>query len=159
MSFGKLAENYELVALKSAGVSLIRIMIPMIVVVILFSAGAFYFTNNIIPRANLKFQSLLWDIRQQRPALDIREGVFYSGIDNYSIRIAKKDKKNPKKIEGITIYDQTKGSNEIVLTARAGEMYTTPDTRWLVLRLFDGVRYEEMESRSNPPTYPDSRLY
>ncbi|RYD77480.1 MAG: YjgP/YjgQ family permease [Sphingobacteriales bacterium] len=159
MCFGKLAETYELVALKSAGVSLLRIMFPLITVVFMLSGFAFYFSNNIIPRANLKFHSLLWDVRQQRPALDIQEGYFYGGIDNYSIRIQKKDKKSAK-IEGIIIYDHTRNrGNDVVMTANSGEMYTTEDKRWLILKLFNGTRFEEMEVRSaGPPTYPSNRL-
>lgn len=159
MSFGKLAETYELVALKSAGVSLLRIMVPLITVVLAFSAFAFFFSNNVIPRANLKFHSLLWDIRQQRPALDIQEGYFYGGIDNYSIRIQKKHKNSPK-IEGIIIYDHTRNrGNDVVMTAQSGEMYTTDDERFLMLKLYNGTRFEEMEVRSaGPPTYPANRL-
>jgi lipopolysaccharide export system permease protein len=160
MAFGKLSETYELVALKSAGISLLRIMWPLIILVIIFSIGAFFFANNTIPSANLKFRSLLWDIRQQRPALDIQEGVFYGGIDNYSIRINKKDKNDSKKIEGIKIYDHTRGrGNDIIMTADRGEMLHSEDKRWLILKLFDGTRYEEMESK-NPqrPTFPLNRL-
>jgi lipopolysaccharide export system permease protein len=159
MCFGKLAETYELVALKSAGVSLLRIMVPLITVVLGLSAFAFFFSNNVIPRANLKFHSLLWDIRQQRPALDIQEGYFYGGIDNYSIRIQKKDKKSAK-IEGIIIYDHTRNrGDDVVMTAQSGEMYTTDDKRWLMLKLYNGTRFEEMEVRqSGLPTYPANRL-
>lgn len=162
MTFGKLAETYELVALKAAGISLVRIMVPMITVTLLISGGAFLFANNVIPEANLKFKSLLWDITQQRPAFDIKEGAFYGGIDNYSIRIQKKDKKS-QKIEGITIYDHTNSSiygNDIVLTAKSGEMYTTPDQRWLIINLMDGTRFEELNRQNNGTmSYPASRLH
>jgi lipopolysaccharide export system permease protein len=160
MAFGKLAETYELVALKSAGVSLVRVMVPMITIVSLIGIGDFFFSNNVIPVANLKFHSLLWDIRQQRPALDIKEGVFYGGIDYYSIRINKKDK-NSQKIEGVTIYDHTHQiGNDVVMVAKSGEMSTTPNQRWLIIKLYDGTRYEEM--RSSPTkgynSYPADRV-
>jgi lipopolysaccharide export system permease protein len=158
MTFGKLSETYELVALKSAGVSLVGIMTPLIIIVLMMSLGAFFFANNTIPFANLKFHSLLYDIRQHRPALDIKEGVFYNGIDNYSIRITKKSQTS-NRIYGIRMYDHTqnKGS-ENVLIADSGVMYTTPDQRYLIVQLYHGARYEEMES-SNPtrPTYPTNR--
>jgi len=160
MAFGKLAETYELVALKSAGISLARVMVPMITVVSLIAVGDFFFSNNMIPVANLKFHSLLWDIRQQRPALDIREGVFYGGIKDYSIRIDKKDK-NSQKIEGVTIYDHTRNDgNDVVMVAKSGEMNITPNQRWLAIKLYDGTRYEEMQpgAGSNGKTYPASRL-
>ena len=160
MAFGNLAESYELVALKSAGISLVRIMVPLITLITLFVIGDFFFSNNLIPVANLKFQSLLWDVRQARPALDIKEGVFYNGIDNYSIHIAKKDKKS-QKIEGVTIYDHTamQGDN-VVLVAKSGEMSISPDQRWLALKLFDGTRYEEMrdDKEGHHVSDPASRL-
>jgi len=149
MSFGKLAETYELVALKSAGVSLVRIMVPVTSLVLLISTGVFFFSNNVIPVANLKFHSLLWDIQHERPALDIREGTFYGGIDNYSIRINKKDK-NSQKIEGVTIYDHTHSDgDDVMMVAKSGEMKTTPDQRWLVIKLFDGTRYEDMRATNS----------
>lgn len=159
MAFGKMAETYELVALKSAGVSLIRIMLPMITVTFCFAIGGFFFSNNVIPVANLKFQSLLWDIRQQRPALDIKQGVFFGGIDNYSIKIDKKDKAS-QHIEGVTIYDHTKDNGDaIVITAKSGEMLTTEDKRWLILKLYNGTRYEEMDPNpQGPPSWPANRL-
>lgn len=144
MAFGNLAETYELVALKSAGISLARIMVPLITVVSLIAIGDFFFSNNLIPVANLKFQSLLWDVRKARPALDIKEGVFYSGIDNYSIHITHKDKKS-QKIEGVTIYDHThRLGDDIVMVAKSGEMSVSPNQRWLVIKLYDGTRYEDM---------------
>ena len=91
MTFGNLGENYELVAMKASGISLRRIMLPLIVLSILISGVAFYFSNNILPVANLKFKSLLYDVRQQKLALDIKEGVFYNGIDGFIIRIGKKN--------------------------------------------------------------------
>jgi lipopolysaccharide export system permease protein len=159
MAFGKMAETYELVALKSAGVSLIRIMLPMITVTFAFAIGGFFFSNNVIPVANLKFQSLLWDIRQQRPALDIKQGVFFGGIDNYSIKIDKKDKAS-QHIEGVTIYDHTRDNGDaIIITAKSGEMLTTEDKRWLILKLYNGTRYEEMDPNpKGPPSWPANRL-
>jgi len=160
MAFGNLAESYELVALKSAGISLARIMVPLITLISLIAIGDFFFSNNLIPVANLKFQSLLWDVRQARPALDIKEGVFYNGIDDYSIHIDKKDKKS-QKIEGVTIYDHTnKRGDDVVLIAKSGEMSISPDQRWLALKLNDGARYEELrdDKEGHHPTDPASRL-
>jgi lipopolysaccharide export system permease protein len=159
MAFGKLAETYELVALKSAGISLARIMVPMVTIVSLITIGEFFFANIVIPEANLKFQSLLWDIRQQKPALDIREGVFYNGIDFYTIRISKKDKTS-QKIQGVMIYDHTRQwGNDVVLLAKSGEMTTTANQRWLIVKLYDGTRYEEMREGSGPKqSMPANRL-
>ena len=93
MTFGNLGEHYELVALKSAGISLPRIMFPLIIVVLMISIVAFFFSNYYLPYANLKCSSLLWDVRQQRPEITIKEGVFYNGIEDYSIRVGRKSKK------------------------------------------------------------------
>jgi lipopolysaccharide export system permease protein len=91
MTFGNLGENYELVAIKSSGISLQKILKPLIVFIIIVSIGAFYFSNNILPKANLKFLTLLRDVRHKKPAVQIKEGVFYNEISDYVIRIAKKD--------------------------------------------------------------------
>src|SRR5688572_30514476 len=91
MTFGSLGEQFELVALKSAGMSLRKIMAPLIVVAFLTSVFAFFFANNMLPFINLKMNSLIYDIQQKKPALNIKEGVFYNGIDGYTIRIEHKE--------------------------------------------------------------------
>ena len=160
MAFGKLSETYELVAFKSAGVSLLRVMLPLISVVLLICGIAFVFANNFIPKANLKFHSLLFDIRAQRPSFDIKEGQFYSGIDGYVIRISHKVK-NSKIVKGVMIYDHTanKGSN-IVLTADSGILETGPNQQSLNVLLYHGHRYEEMESNIHvKSSFPLNRQY
>src|SRR4051812_45762656 len=94
MTFGNLAEHYEIVACKSAGWSLQKIMRPLMILTFLISGMAFYFSNNILPVANLKMNALLYDVTNQKPALYIREGVFYNGIDGYVIRVGRKDADN-----------------------------------------------------------------
>ena len=89
MTFGNLAEHFELTAFKSAGVSLQRVMRPLVITAFLISGAAFIFSNYILPIANLKMNALLYDVRQQKPALLIQEGIFYNGIDGYSIKIGK----------------------------------------------------------------------
>ena len=146
MTFGELAENYELLAFKSAGISLLRIMTPLIVVVMGISIGAFYFSNSVIPKANLKFSALLWDVKQQRPALNIREGIFYNGLEGYSIRVS--EKKENGMIEDVLIYDHADHQgNTKVIRAESGQMLNTEDERWLILKLYDGVSYEEMSKQ------------
>lgn len=143
MTFGEMAENYELLAFKSAGVSLLRIMTPLIIMVTGISLAAFFFSNQIIPKANLKFSALLWDVKQKRPALNIREGVFYNGLDGYSIRVDQKREQG--QVKDILIYDHSqKRGNTKVIRAEEGQMLTTADERWMILRLYDGVSYEEM---------------
>ncbi len=144
MTMGGLGENYELVALKSAGISLKKIMLPLFVISMFLSVTGFYFSNNVLPAANLKMGSLLYDIRQQRPAFNIIEGVYYKGIDNIVIRVDEK-KHDGQTLEGIKIYDHTKQRGNINLTtAEHGTMKTTKDQRNLVLTLYNGYNYEEL---------------
>lgn len=159
MAFGNLSERSELIALKTAGVSLIRAMVPLFVTVFFLSLAALYFTNYVLPTANLKFGALLWDVRQKKPSLDIREGIFYSGLDGYIIRANERDD-NTNVLHDVLIYDHSKSAgNQIVTRAKEAEMFTTPDERWLVMRLTDGIRYEEMEEdRKGNKTNPHSRL-
>jgi len=149
MTFGNLGENYELVAMKAAGISLRRIMMPLIILSIVISGIAFYFSNNILPIANLKFKSLLYDVREQKLALDIKEGIFYSGLDGFVIRIGKKFK-DGKTIKDVMIYDhRSKKGNVNVTVADSGRMELTPDGRNLIFFLFDGYNYEDKTDTRN----------
>ncbi len=149
MTFGNLGENYELVALKSAGISLQRIMFPLIIFIIITSGAAFYFSNNIWPVANLKFASLLYDVRQKKPALDIKEKIYYKGIDGYVIRIGKK-LENGVDLEDITIYDHTERRGNVkVIKAEGGKMQMTSDKRFLMVSLYNGCNYEEVKPSQN----------
>jgi len=148
MTMGALGEHFELIAFKAAGISLFRFMRAMIVTGIVISGIAFLFSNYMIPVANLKAGTLLYDIRSSRPALNIKEGVFYTGIDGYSIRIGKKDN-NGTGIHDIMIYDQTSGRGAVnLITAKDGEMYMTDDKRFLVVRLLTGNHYEELPPKN-----------
>ena len=143
MTFGNLGENYELVAIKSSGISLQKAMKPLIIFIIFVSIGAFYFSNNILPKANLKFFTLLRDVRHKKPAVQIKEGVFYNEISDYVIRIGKKDKDGVN-IHDILIYNHMKNDGNKNLTiAKDGRMEMTADKRYLVFTLFDGVNYDE----------------
>lgn len=147
MTFGNLGEHYELVALKSAGISLRRIMMPLIILVFFICIAAFYFANNVMPYANLKMYSLLYDVRQQKPGLVIKEGIFYNGIEGYSIRVGKKDADN-QTLHDIMIYDHTnQKGNDNVLVAKHGKMYKSDDERFLIIQLFNGTNYKEMDSK------------
>jgi lipopolysaccharide export system permease protein len=143
MMFGNLGEHYELVAVKSAGISLNRIMRSLIIVSILISGLAFYFSNVVLPVANLKFLSLLFDVREKKLAFNIKEGVFYNGIEGYVIRVGKKDQ-DGNTIRDVMIYDHVKHrGNASVTLAEWGKMELTPDKRFLVFRLYNGINYEE----------------
>lgn len=141
MTFGSLGENYELVAIKAAGISLQKAMAPLVVLVSFLSVGAFLFSDYMLPVANLKFGSLLWDVRNQKGAFLIKEGVFNNSLQGYSIRVQKKDP-DERTLHNVVIYDHTTTGN-VVLRAKHGTMTKTPDENYLILNLKDGVRYQE----------------
>jgi len=149
MTFGNLGENYELVAMKASGISLRRIMKPLIILSIVISFAAFVFSNSVLPFANLKFHSLLYDVRQQKLTLNIKEGIFYNGIEGFTIRISEKDQEK-NIIKDVMIYNQTDRMGNIKLTtARWGKMELTPDKSTLIFHLFDGYNYEEIVNQKN----------
>lgn len=156
MTFGSLGENYELLAIKSSGVSLFRIMRPLMVIAIIVSLTAFYFANNVLPHTNLRFITLLWSVKQQKPELILKEGVFTNEIDNYSIRVGKKDKET-NMLYDLLVYDHSQGSsNDRVTVADSGRLEMTEDRKYMVFTLFSGINYVEEENRDNmgKKTYP-----
>lgn len=150
MSFGNLAEHYELAALKSAGISLQKIMTPLVIATAGISILAFLFSNYALPVVNLKMGSLLYDIRQSKPALDIKPGTFYKDIDNYVIRIQEKSK-DGKMLYNMMIYDHTahRGAAKVIIAQR-GKMEMSNDKKNLLLTLYNGKTYEEIyDDKSN----------
>ncbi|MDP1623993.1 MAG: LptF/LptG family permease [Bacteroidales bacterium] len=158
MMFGNLGEHYELVSMKAAGISLSRIMRPLIVVSICISALAFYFSNVILPLANLKFHALLFDVREKKLAFNLKEGVFYTGIEGFVIRINKKEN-DGNTIRDVMVYDHTKHLGNVSLTTASwGKMELSPDKRFLVFRLYEGTNYEEkVDMRNKSATHPFQR--
>nr|WP_255537163.1 LptF/LptG family permease [Pedobacter sp. SYSU D00873] len=143
MTFGSLGENYELVAIKAAGISLQKAMMPLIILISMLSVAAFLFSDYMLPVANLKMGSLLWDVRNQKSTKLIQEGIFNSTFENYAIKVEKKDP-DGQTLHNVLIY-QNNGSNgtSSVIKAKSGKMYKTYDDQYLVMILKDGVRYEE----------------
>jgi lipopolysaccharide export system permease protein len=149
MTMGNMGEHYELVAFKSAGISLRKIMMPLIAISFFLVVVAFFFSNNVLPVANLRMLSLLYDVRQQRPALNIAEGVYFRGIDNYVIKISDK-KPDGETLQGIKIYDHSDRRGNVSLTvAESGTMLVTPDRNTLVFTLYNGTNYHDV-STANP---------
>ncbi|MEO0404506.1 MAG: LptF/LptG family permease, partial [Bacteroidota bacterium] len=146
MTMGALAEHYELTAMKSAGVGLLRILRPLTVTVLIIAISAFFFSNNVWPIANLKFRTILYSITQQRPTLNLDEGVFYGGIDGFSIRTTKKDK-DTGMLYDVLIYDHHDADmgNKTVIRAERGEMKQTDDKRYLLFTLYNGYSYDEQK--------------
>lgn len=156
MSMGNLAENYELTAMKSAGNSLIRILRPLLVFIGIISISAFYFANNAWPIANLKFRSLLYSVVEQRPAFNLKAGVFYNGIEGFSIRVKEKDQETGE-LTDVLIYDHRspERGNRTVIRAERGTMEQTADKRFLVLTLYNGHSYDEqLDANRRDPVFP-----
>jgi lipopolysaccharide export system permease protein len=151
MTFGNLGETYELVAIKSAGVPLIRFMRPLLIACVLISGIAFMFNNYFIPVATLKMQTMKYDIIVSKPAFDIKEGVFYDKIDGYVIKIGKKDK-DGSNISDILIYQQNFNLQDNVIVAEKGKMTITPDKKFLEFNLENGWNYQERGQHNTPNT-------
>ena len=141
MTFGNLGESFELVAIKSAGISLLRFMRPLFWISVLISGVAFLFSNYVIPVANLKSRTLLADIIYAKPAFDLKEGVFYDKINGYAIKIGKKE--SDSLIRDVVIYEQGNILQDNFLVAESGIMRVTGNKRILEFRLRDGWRYQE----------------
>jgi len=147
MTFGALGENYELVAMKASGISLFRIMKPLIVIAILITFVAFYFSNNILPKTNLRLSTLMYSVKRQKPEMILQPGVFTNEMDGYSIKVGRKNKEN-KMLYDWLIYEHTKSStNENVTVADSGYLKITEDKKYMVLSLFNGIKYEEVKSK------------
>lgn len=146
MTFGNLGEQNELGALKSSGISLYRIMRPLFIFILFVAAGAFLVYNYVIPVANLKGENLLINISRQKPALNIRQGIFYNGIDGYSIKIGEKYGPDNSLLRNIMIYDHRDQQGNIKVTlAETGKMELTPDEQFMVFRLENGKSYEDQQ--------------
>jgi lipopolysaccharide export system permease protein len=141
MTFGNLGETFELVAIKSAGISLLRFMRPLFFLTLIICVVAFLFNNYIIPVAQLKMQTMKSDIIFKKPAFDIKEGVFYDKIEGYVIKIGKKEK-DGSTIKNIIIYEQNYNLQDNIIIANSGKMTVTPNNL-LEFNLHDGWIYQE----------------
>jgi lipopolysaccharide export system permease protein len=159
MTFGNLGEHYELVAFKSAGISLKQLLKPLGVLVIGLSVVAYLFSNYWLPIANLKSKSLLYDVKQQKPTMDIKPGIFSSELNDYTIKV-----KNKKVINGIEhLYDvfiykhKNLDGNRSVTVAEEGQMTVSDDKRYMVLTLRNGANYEESKVPYQDNKFPHQR--
>jgi lipopolysaccharide export system permease protein len=142
MTFGKLGENFELVAIKSSGISLLRFMRPLFFVSVVLSGIAFLFANYIAPVANLKFAVIYHDIYEKSPAFDLKDGVFYDGFRGFSIKVDKKDK-DRSTLHKVLIYEQSNGVQDNTIISESGKMSMSTDKKFLEFKLENGNRYEE----------------
>lgn len=143
MTLGNLGENYELLALKSAGISLPRILRPLIIVVGAISISSFFVANNLVPYATKKIYALLYDIRQQKQSIEFKDGIFFNGIDNMSIRVGEQNPET-KLLTDILIYDTRNPEGNMTTTvADSGYITLSDDKKYLLVTLYNGETYEE----------------
>lgn len=148
MTFGNLGEQFELTAMKASGVSLIRSMRPLIVLMVFVAIGAFFFQNNVLPVAQTKMWSLLYSMRQKSPELDIPEGVFYDQIPGFNLFVEKKDPETGV-LHNLLIYNVSRGSdNATIIYADSGKMSMTDDKSHLFLKLWKGEQFENLREQS-----------
>jgi lipopolysaccharide export system permease protein len=148
LTFGRMGETFEIVAIKSAGISLMRFMRPLLITTLFICGIAFYFNNNIIPVANLKFYGFLSNIYNSRPAFDLKENVFYTKIDGYAIQVGKKGV-DGKSLKNVKIYEIGTNLQNAIIAADSGTMKITKDGNFLDFSLYNGWRYEERGNRNN----------
>jgi lipopolysaccharide export system permease protein len=152
MTMGNLGENYELLALKSAGVSLPRIMLSLFVVTMGMSAASFFVGNNLVPYSNRKMHSIIYDIRRQKKDIEFKDGLFFNGIDNVSIRVEKQDPKT-QLLTDILLYNtdvdaSQKAGNMTVIAADSGYIHLSPDKRFIVMDFYGGTNYQFTRDRN-----------
>ncbi len=147
MTFGNLGETFELVAIKSAGIGLLRFMRPLFITALFLAGLAFLFNNNVIPIANLKMKTLHTDLVNKKPAFDLKEGQFYNTIPGYSIKVSSK--KDDSILNQVLIYENSGGLQDNMISAQSGIMRVSADKRFLEFTLRKGWRYQERGNRAD----------
>ncbi len=146
MTFGALGEHYELTAMKAAGIPMLRFIRGSVIFTLFLALASLAFSNYILPVANLKFYTTLLDITQAKPALDIRENIFFTGFSDYVIKVDRKGSDN-QHIYGVYIAHQGRNrANDDITLADSGLMFTSENRKYLVLKLFSGAKYERIKS-------------
>lgn len=146
MTFGNLGESFELTAMKSAGISLFRILRPMVFFIAAVSVGAFYFSNYVLPKSQTKLWTLIFSLRQKSPELEIPAGEFYAGISGYNLYVRDKDQ---GLLKDMMIYDYSAGFNNAkIMLADSGRIQLSEDKKYLLLTLYDGESFENISSQN-----------
>ena len=157
MTFGNLGEKFELTAMKASGISLLRVMAPLIGLVCIISVGAFFFQNDILPKAQVKMWTLLFSVRQKSPEVEIPENVFYDQIPGYNLLVKEKNK-DTGMLYDVMIYDVNRGDNVTILLADSARMAMTPEMSHLYLHLYEGEQFENLrEQRTSDRNVPFRR--
>ena len=148
ITFGNMGEKLELLSMKAAGIPLLRILEPLFFVVLILCGCSFYFQNRIAPEATKQLGALVWSMRQKSPELDIPEGVFYSEIPGYNIFVERKDKETGM-LYGMMIYSNTGSQQDVqIVLADSARLQSTADKMHLMLTLWNGERFRNMDSHS-----------
>jgi len=162
MTFGNMGEFSELSALKSSGIPLQRIMRPLIILIAIIAVVSFFFSNNVLPYSTSKARTLLYDIRRKKPDINIQSGTFYNGVPDFSIKITTKEPVT-NRLDNLIIYDhRDRRGNTSVILADSGYMKTTPDGTGLIMILYNGYSYNEIEEKNMNPVsrkYPSRKDY
>jgi len=158
MTFGSLGEKLELLAIKAAGISLLKAMRPLIIFISLVCVGAFFFQNEAMPRINVKFRSLLMSIKQKSPELDIPEGSFYSDINNYNLYVKEKDKETGL-LKDVKIYDVSKGfDNMAVIVCDSARMRMSSNKDYLLLSLYHGQQFANFQKPGSTTNFRTNKF-
>ncbi len=143
MTFGSLGQHSEIVAIKGAGVSLPRILLPAFFVILIITLVSFIFNNTVVPKAHLKLQKMMISLQEKRPTLELSDGVFYNGLPGYSIKVDSKSK-DGNQLYGLMIYDHTdENGNTVVTLAERGKIAQTKGKRYMVMELFNGSSFTD----------------
>ena len=159
MTMGDLGESNELLAMKAAGMSVQRIMRPLTGMALITCIAAFFVSNNLLPLANLKINSLMYDIRAKREEIKIPSGVFYNGLQDYSIRISRQNQESGMMFDLILYDHTTKSGNTSVTLADSGYIKFTNDKKYLIFKLFTGHTYEDQKQNPGDTIYPFQKRY
>ena len=158
MCFGNLGEHYELVAMKASGISMWKVMRPLLHFSLIISVLAFFVSNSLIPIATLKWRTLLTDVQRQKLTFNIKEGVFYRDIDNYVIYVDKKGK-DGSHIYGVKIYDHSdRLGNTKIITAESGMMTMSPNQKNIIFTLYNGYNYTDITTDNYKEKRPFERM-
>lgn len=158
MTFGNLGEKSELTAMKAAGISLFRIMRPLTIALFFICSGAFLFSNYVLPVSQVKLWALIFSLRQKSPELEIPQGEFYDGIDGYNIYVRHKDPQAGM-LYDMMIYDYSEGfQNATIMVADSGRIYFTDDKKYLLLRLYSGESFENLDKQQKRATKSEKNI-
>lgn len=148
MTFGNFGEKFELTAMKASGISLLKVMRPLIVFIAMVAVGAFFFQNDVLPKAQVKMWTLLFSMKQKSPEVEIPESVFYDQIPGYNLYVSERDQ-NTGMLRRVMIYDVSSGGdNASIILADSCRLAFTRDMRYLYLHLFHGEQFENLRDQS-----------